>query len=367
MNRTRLVGAVAGAALAGGVLAAAPAEAAAAAEPVDVRPERTIIGTRGGVNPWDILLTASGRVYASDYHRHRVVVYGARARGNAKPLYRLQGPRTRIVNPGGLSRDAKGRLHVFSDRRILVFAKNARGNVRPVRQMRPRPNPIPDKARGAYATERNVDGRLWVGWGEEGFIEVFAPGAGKDAKPERKITVDRPGLWEPEMLRFDRAGRVYVGTHTGEVDVLSPNANGVTKPLFTLSNARQSHIDGMSMIRSGKLAVSDGRKIVVYPRLLAPTRPWKVRRVTVARSAGAAKRVVRWRKPVADGGASITRYKVTVMRGDRVVKVAVVKGSRRSYVLARRDLPAGENTVRVRAKNRKGYGPVAQATFTVRK
>ncbi|MBW9208607.1 fibronectin type III domain-containing protein [Mumia sp. zg.B21] len=404
MRRVTFVGIAASAALAGGLLVSAPAEAAPG-DPVSVRPERTIIGTKAGAKPpWDVHLSASGRTYAADFHRDRVVVYRAGARGKARPLYSLRGSRSGVFEPRGVARDSAGRLYVANgNNRVLVFGKNARGNVRPIRVLRAgmavgsvsmtpdnrlmvsgsggvkiyrrsasgNAKPVReisgDKTQLQYAFDvrMNVDGRIWATFDEAEILTVFAPGAKGNVAPERTITQEGPGLWEPELLAFDRAGRAYIGTHEGHVTVLRHDATGRPAPLFVLSDRRHGHVNGLSVSRTGKVAVSGRNKIVVYPRLRAVTAPWAVRGVSVSGSPTATNRVVRWAQPLADGGASITGYRVTVKQGNRKVKAVTLKASRRSYALKRRNLPAGTSTVLVRAKNRKGYGPGTPLTFTV--
>lgn len=406
MNPLRIVIVAAGAALTGGLLVAGPAEAAPVA-PVDVRPERTITGTKAGAKPpWDVHLSTSRRTYAADFHRDRVAVYGAKARGKARPLYTLRGKRTGLFEPRGIARDSRGRLYVANgNKRVLVFGKNARGNVRPIRVLRAgmpvgsvsmtpdnrlmvagstaikiyrrsaSGNATPvrqiagDKAQlnGAYDAKMNVDGRVWVAFGEAELISVFAPGANGNVAPERTITADwaGPGLWEPELLSFDRAGRGYVGLHSGHVYVLGSTATGDATPQLVLSNRRHGHVDGLSVSRTGKVAVTGGNKITLYPRVRALTAPWAVRAVSVSGSPAAKNRVVRWAKPLADGGSAITRYRMAVKQGTTTVKVVRLKASRRSFTLKRSSLPAGTSTVVVQAKNRKGYGPAASVPITV--
>ncbi|MGH1564750.1 hypothetical protein [Mumia sp. DW29H23] len=395
-----LSSAVAATAVTGGLLSAAPASGVAP-EPVEVRPERTISVPAAG----PVHLSAAGRSYTLDFQGRAIVVYGAKARGKARPLYRIRGSRSGIFWPMGIARDAGGRLYVANgNQRVLVFSASARGNARPIRVLRtgmyigagiavrgerlmvsggagiaiyrrtasgdaaPLRRIAGEKAqlRGLLDADMNVDGRIWAVFGEGAFATVFAPGARGDVAPERTITQDRP-LWDVESVGFDRAGRAYIGQHDGEVTVLRHDAKGQATPVLSLARTPLGGIGGLSVSRTGKLAVTSGSSITVYPRLLAATRPWAVRSVTVSGSPAAVRRVVRWKKPLADGGAPLTRYRVSVRHGSRLVTTAVLKASRRSYVLERRSLPAGTSTVVVRAKNRKGYGPAVRVTLTVRK
>lgn len=312
MRLLHLTGALASAALTGGLLMAGPADAAPT-DPVDVRPERTIKGTKAGIKAFEhVELAASGRTYVTN--RNRIVVYGAKARGNARPLYRIAGKRTRLSKPRSIARDKDGRLYVANgNNRVLVFGKRARGNVKPIRVLRTRAyvgllsitptnrlmlsassrttgltsiriyrraasgdeKPVREiggpKAyvNGMYDLKMNVDRRIWVPFGEEGTIWVFAPGANGDVAPERKIQGEWPGmLWEPDVLDFDRAGRAYLGLHGGEIYILPRDAAGKTTPLRVVSEARHLWIDGLSVSRTGKVAVTYKNRIVIYPRLV---------------------------------------------------------------------------------------------------
>ncbi|WP_262848710.1 hypothetical protein [Mumia quercus] len=301
-------GLVAVAALTGGLLVSSPAEAAPT-DPVDVRPERTIKGAKAGAKDFRAVhLSTSGRTYVTDFARNRIVVYGAKARGNARPLYRIAGKRTRLFQPRSIARDSDGRLYVANgNKRVLVFGKRARGNVRPIRVLRTGAyigsvsmtphkrmlvvgwgflriyrrsaagdaQPLREIAGpktelvGRIDAKMNVDRRIWATFGEGEFITVFAPGAKGDVAPERKITGEWPSLWEPEVLDFDRAGRAYVSLHWGHVYVLPRTASGETTPLRVVSNARHGSINGLSVSRTGKVAVSAYKnRIVIYPRLI---------------------------------------------------------------------------------------------------
>ncbi|KAA1420674.1 hypothetical protein FE697_017170 [Mumia zhuanghuii] len=389
-------------ALVGGALVAVPAAAAGAADPVEVRPERTV-RPAGVQNPQHIHLTSSGRLFVLHDKRAQVLVYGANARRTSRPIYRIAGRRTGLARPTGIARDADGRLYVGSGSRVLVFGKKARGNVRPIRVLRlgmklgtaampgtvrvhgnkllvvgtdgvkvfrrtakgaatPLQHLRGDKTGLQHAVDvnLNVDGRIWAAFPDGERARVFAPGATGNATPELS-----PPAFDPQKIAFDRAGRVYLAAYDGEVRVLPADARAYLAPLFLLGYRWGATPGGLSVSSTGKVAAGDLRSVRIYPRLLPVTRPWAVRSASVSGASTAARRVVRWRAPAADGGAAVTRFQIVVKRGDRVVRVVRLKAGRRSYALTRRGLPAGTVTILVKARNRKGYGPAVSVPITV--
>ncbi len=257
----------------------------------------------------EIARDSRGRLYVANGNK-RVLVFGKNARGNVRPIRVLRAG----MPVGSVSMTPDNRLMVAGSTAIKIYRRSASGNATPVRQI------AGDKAQlnGAYDAKMNVDGRVWVAFGEAELISVFAPGANGNVAPERTITADwaGPGLWEPELLSFDRAGRGYVGLHSGHVYVLGSTATGDATPQLVLSNRRHGHVDGLSVSRTGKVAVTGGNKITLYPRVRALTAPWAVRAVSVSGSPAAKNRVVRWAKPLADGGSAITRYRDGGQAGD---------------------------------------------------
>ena len=95
--------------------------------------------------------------------------------------------------------------------------------------------------------------------------------------------------------------------------------------------------------------------------------PAAAAKVKVGGTKSAAKRTVSWVKPAWDGGTKVTGYKITVYKGKKKLTSTTVTAGKRSVKVKTAALTSGTLKVVVQAKNAKGYGAKASATFKVKK
>ena len=171
---------------------------------------------------------------------------------------------------------------------------------------------------------------------------------------------------------LDHAGRIYV-TNAGSntVSVFAPTANGNVAPLRTLSGVATtlSQPWGIWVSTTNLVSVvnSSGDALATYPALFAIKRPGKPTGLKVSGTATARTRTISWKAPTSDGGAVVTRYKVVVKKGTRLVLAKTLGAARTRLAVSRSRLADGTNVVTVSAINNKGAGAAAKKAFAVRK
>jgi hypothetical protein len=111
------------------------------------KPLRIIEGPETGLtDPLGIAVDARERIFVTNTKKEparHVLVFGARAHGNAAPQYEIAGGKTQLVGPNGIALDKSGAIFVtnFSyvgKQSILGYAAGSRGDVAPSRKIRGR-------------------------------------------------------------------------------------------------------------------------------------------------------------------------------------------------------------------------------------
>jgi DNA-binding beta-propeller fold protein YncE len=134
--------------------------------------------------------------------------YGADAKGNAKPLRLVEGPKTRLDWPMGIAVDA-GRNEVFvannGDSSVLVFRRGEGGDVAPVRVLRGPRTGIDRPMAVAVDAERD---ELWVANFGNHTAVVFPRSGEGDVAPKRTIRnapagAPTVGFGNPQALAYD--------------------------------------------------------------------------------------------------------------------------------------------------------------------
>lgn len=401
---TRTLALSTSAVLVAGLASASPASA----DNVDRTPTTTVKGELSG--PIGIQDDAAGNIYVASQNNNSIVVHAKNASGPSSPLRRIGGPLTGLSSPRDVALDSNGFLYVVqSNGMVRVFSPGANGNVAPAKSFGTGPA-------GGWGIDVS-GGEIYVRKNAE--YHVYAPSAtGSPATAERKvgglgfgwsIAVDGSKVWTPSGTQLraysasaegpaatplqtvtnalpateingidtDAAGRVHVTTlDPGTVRVFAPSADGTDAPLKVLGGPATgfSYATGLTVLSSGGLAVANyiSDNYMTFSSLFpapkaAVKKPGKVRALRVGGAAAAKNRKVRWVAPKSNGGAAIKAYRVVVRKGNRILLVRNLGPGRRTLVLKRGQLRKGINTVRVQAKNAKGFGPVAKKSFRVRK
>lgn len=130
----------------------------------DVTPLRTIQGHKTGLElPLGITVsTERNEIYVANGGGHSILVFDRTAEGDVAPIRRLEGPATGLRNPADVSIDAgNSELWVsnWGNHSATVYPLTARGNVQPLRVIRSAPAEAPLPGIGnpgavAYDTKR---------------------------------------------------------------------------------------------------------------------------------------------------------------------------------------------------------------------
>jgi 6-phosphogluconolactonase (cycloisomerase 2 family) len=110
----------------------------------DVAPLRVIEGDKTQLN-WPAGMTIdprSGLLFVANDGGHSVVAFGVTDEGNVAPRRVLKGPKTNLANPTGVAVDLEARelwVSSFGNHSASVFPLDANGDVAPIRTIRAAP------------------------------------------------------------------------------------------------------------------------------------------------------------------------------------------------------------------------------------
>ncbi|MBI4442575.1 MAG: beta-propeller fold lactonase family protein [Acidobacteria bacterium] len=172
----------------------------------------------GGANPslsWPPrgAIAGSGRMTPSS-----ITVYASDANGDTAPLRVIQGPKTQLNWPTGLSFDEqRGELYVANDmgNSVLVFAAAAQGDVAPVRVLKGSQTGIHNPT-GVFVDQKH--GELWVANFGNHTATAYKLPAGGNTAPQRTI---RSGPTDEPALMIGNPGAVAYDSKRDEI--LVPN------------------------------------------------------------------------------------------------------------------------------------------------
>ena len=137
-----------------------------------------------------------------------ITVFSGDAKGDAKPLRVIQGERTRLDFPMGVSGDP-GRNEIAvannGDNSVLVFSRTASGNAAPLRVIAGPKTGI-NRPMGVAIDARNNE--IWVSNFGDHTAVVFDRSANGDAAPKRVIRsapagTPTPGFGNPQTVAYD--------------------------------------------------------------------------------------------------------------------------------------------------------------------
>jgi hypothetical protein len=187
-------------------------------------------------------------IYVIDTFKHNphaaVLAFDADANGDAPPLLRIGGPKTLLQRPSGLAVDAERNIYVASladqdqhgtRESITEYAAGADGDASPIRRI--------DGSRTRLSYPFGVavgsGGDVYVANYGNSFITMYSPGKDHDTDPTR--TIYGPGLTEPLSVAIDDAHTVfatdlqYENGESGAVVEYAAGANGEVTPIRTIT------------------------------------------------------------------------------------------------------------------------------------
>lgn len=145
---------------------------------------------------------------AGQFQPPSLTIYAAQAKGDAKPLRTIQGPRTQLDWPMGIAQDLTHNAIVVAnngDNSILIFDRNGNGDVPPAKVIRGERTGI-NRPMGVAIDQKN--GEIWVSnFGDHSALAFDITSKG-DVAPRRVIRsapvgTPTPGFGNPMALAYD--------------------------------------------------------------------------------------------------------------------------------------------------------------------
>jgi DNA-binding beta-propeller fold protein YncE len=161
--------------------------------------------TGGGCSPSFVV---EDETEAGESRPPSIRIFGAGAKGDAKPLRVIEGSKTGLDWPMGVAYDPQNDTIVVAnngDSSILIFGRNANGNVAPQRVIRGERTGVSHPLGVAVDPQR---GEIWVSnWGDHSALAFDSGGHGNVA-PKRIIRsapagTPTPGFGNPMALAYD--------------------------------------------------------------------------------------------------------------------------------------------------------------------
>jgi hypothetical protein len=277
-----------------------------------IAPIRTIYLPRQPQQRLPLALDSDRYIYTVDFHTHGgILVFDQRASGNASPLWKIRGPRTRVTWPADLAIDDAGNLYVANNvglddpalvlAQVIVFARGQRGDPMPVRAISGKQTGLHGARAVAVAADAMVavSGGGALHWPVPYLVNFYSPRAEGDVAPirqlrgsprilddllrpndfkwlkanglEAELKHSYPGamtyelrnatkLNDPLGIAFDRQGRLWVANSgVYRVTEYAPDANGNAKPLLMLQGDQTGLIEplGIAIDAEGDVFVSN--------------------------------------------------------------------------------------------------------------
>jgi sugar lactone lactonase YvrE len=173
--------------------------------------------------PGGIARDASGRIYVTNPSINTVSIYAANASGNVSPLAIIGGSETRLANPTRIALDASGKSYVLNTGISAINAYPALGagtgilNEPPVatisgsETMLASPAAIAVDASGDIYVANSSGGPAAPGSSyAPGAITVYPAGSNGDVPPSATIVGAATGLIYPAGIALDSSGDIYV-------------------------------------------------------------------------------------------------------------------------------------------------------------
>jgi outer membrane protein assembly factor BamB len=201
-----------------------------AGEHHDYQLVRTLAGSNTKmVHPLAMAVDISGTIYLADSGgvpgQERIVVLAAAQSGNVVPSRVLNGQRTQLTSPTGISTDASGEIFVadHDSGKILIFAADALGDAAPVATL--------EGLKGPRRVTVDQDLNVLVSCDGDNSIVAFAPNGPR--LWTRSATITSTAMHDPIGVTADNSGRIATAVH-GAVLFFPATANGSSVPLAQL-------------------------------------------------------------------------------------------------------------------------------------
>jgi hypothetical protein len=176
--------------------------------------------------PGGIARDASGRIYITNTATNTVTVYAAKSSGNVPPIAVIGGSNTRLVNPDGIALDASGKIYVLNHTEypkgnITVYpplgANAGILNEAPIGTIAGAKTLLDDPAGIALDAHGNLYVANQLGGpavrhepSDRGRVTVYSAGSNGDVAPIATISGALTGLASPVGIALDSDANIYV-------------------------------------------------------------------------------------------------------------------------------------------------------------
>ncbi|HUO05778.1 MAG TPA: NHL repeat-containing protein [Candidatus Binataceae bacterium] len=228
-----------------------------------------IFPVTGLSSPGGIARDANGRIYVANWQSSTITVYAPGSSGQVTPIATIGGDNTGLRGLGGIALDSGGNIYVGSQVNggggILVFAANVNGNVAPIATISGSNTGIGLNSPVGVAVDSsgiiylaNFDG----GPSKNGSVTVYPAGSNGNVTPIATISGSGTGLdLGPTGIAVDSSGNIYVtnsGFQNDRVTVYSAGSDGNATPIATISgsNTEITSPAGIAVDSSGNIYVA---------------------------------------------------------------------------------------------------------------
>ncbi len=222
----------------------------------DQPPVAVIEGDRTGLrNPAGLTLNPGGRLFVTNYSADSVTEYASGAAGNVAPVATIKGAATGLARPEGIARDAAGDLFVtnYGDASVTEYAPAAVGDVAPIGTIKG-PKTGLSYPEGVFV---EPSGELVVtdAWGNS--VNRYKAGASGDVAPISVLKGSNTALNTPVGVVLTATGTMYVGNSArGAVAEYAKGATGNAKPIAEYDQGLRNP-NGLAVTSQGDILVAD--------------------------------------------------------------------------------------------------------------
>lgn len=206
-------------------------------------PSVTIEGSKTGLyEPLGVTVDSNGNIYVvnesapSGDGPGSVTVYPAGSIGNQPPTSNIVGSNTRLNFPTGIALDTSRNMYVTNTIKssVTVYPSGSSGDVVPSAEIAGQ-NP---GFFNPWGIALDSSGKIYVA--NQVSITVYPPGSSGDVAPIATIAGDKTGLFDPIRIALDSKGNIYVanfGNDSGNysITVFPPGSNGNVTPIATIA------------------------------------------------------------------------------------------------------------------------------------
>lgn len=210
------------------------------------------------VSPSAIALDARGDLYVANEGRSGegagIAVFPVGARGDVAPTRIIAGSHTLLTDPVGVAVDSRGLIYVVdaANKDVLVFSARASGDASPTRKLA-----VAGFAAREIAIGPDDDVYVYAADGPRGAEEIVSFPHGSAFPDQDRAPIRGPGVNGADWIAVDANGALHV-IIPGSISTYAPDAAGAAKPDSTLN------VDFLLSNCCARIAAGADGKLYVY-------------------------------------------------------------------------------------------------------